>query len=281
MPRDFEGSQTCVVEAGDSLSAIAARYNVPLDVLIAANSGLVRDPDVIQVGWKLVIPGKLRGEPAEAPAGTDVEEHIVSPGDTLSALARSWGTSVAAIAELNGIVNPALIAVGQRIRRPDVAEAEAASVDRANGTRLRFSRYPLDLPPAVITGGYREDYGGYLHRGIDIGGVPVGTPIKAPAAGKVTTHRPGDGWGSGSFGNCVILDHVGTPWWTIYGHMDEIRCSNGDTVAAGDTIGTVGFTGKVVPPGPAGAHLHWQLSDHGSFPPNFEYVANPLDFLDR
>lgn len=282
MPRDFQGSTTYVVRPGDSLSAIASRHKVALDLLIAANSGLVDDPNLIQVGWSLTIPGELRHDPIVPPAGTDVVEHVVRSGDTLSALARTWGTTVGEIAQLNGIVNPSLIAVGQRIRRPGSAgSGDGTPVEPVRDGTLRFTRYPLDLPPARISGGYREDYGGYLHRGIDIGGAPVGTPVIAPAGGIVKVHRPGDGWGSGSFGICVILNHVGTPWWTIYAHLNETDRRDGDVVEAGDIIGRVGFTGKVIPAGPAGAHLHWQLSDHGDFPPNFEYIANPLDFLVR
>ena len=135
------------------------------------------------------------------------------------------------------------------------------------------------MPPAIVTGGYRQDYGNYLHRGIDLGGVPVGTPILAPAAGIVTVHRPGDGWGNGSFGINVVIDHPGTPWWTIYAHMLETDRVSGEQVGAGDVIGAVGFTGFVVPEGPAGAHLHWQLSAHSGFPQGFEYIANPLHFF--
>lgn len=284
MPREFRSSSTYVVKRGDTLSDIAKAHDVALNALVAANAGIVTDPNVIRVGWELLIPGELGQDPVDPPSGTAVEEYIVRRGDTLAVLARQWGTTVAAIAELNGIANPNLISVGQRIRKPGSTGMGSATTDETPPVRDRnlvFTRWPLDLPPARISGGYREDYGGYLHRGIDIAGVPVGTPVVAPAAGIARTHRPGDGWGSGSFGNCVILDHPGTPWWSIYAHMDEIRCRDGQSIAAGQVIGTVGFTGRVVPAGPAGAHLHWQLSDHMHFPPDFQYIANPLDFLER
>ena len=44
--------------------------------------------------------------------------YVVAPGDSLGALAARWGTSVAAIAEANGIANPNLIAVGALLRVP-------------------------------------------------------------------------------------------------------------------------------------------------------------------
>jgi LysM repeat protein len=44
--------------------------------------------------------------------------YTVRPGDTLSAIAARYGTTVQAIAELNGIENPSLIRVGQVLRIP-------------------------------------------------------------------------------------------------------------------------------------------------------------------
>ena len=53
-----------LVQAGDTLAAIAARHQVSLDELVAANAGrypsLLEDSGIIEVGWQLVIPA---GEP--------------------------------------------------------------------------------------------------------------------------------------------------------------------------------------------------------------------------
>ena len=293
MPLEFANSTIYTVQPGDTLFGIAIAQGVSIETLIAANAGLIENPSAIQVGWELVIPGDLIGtRRSPAPAGDGVTSYTIQDGGTLGALAERWGTTVAAIAELNGIANPSLIFVGQRIRKPGssgvtpdpepavvAASTEAAVAAAIVPGRLTFTRWPLDVPPAVITGGYRQDYGNYLHRGIDIGHVPVGTPIFAPAPGIVTVHRPGDGWGNGSFGINVVLDHPDTPWWSIYAHMNETTRTTGERVQAGEVIGEVGFTGFVVPEGPAGAHLHWQLSAHSGFPQGFEFIANPLDFL--
>lgn len=285
MPRRYEDAVTYIVRSGDTLSAIAVDHNVTLDELVAANAGRISDPNLIQPGWELVIPGALATAPEAPPAGLEVVEYVVRDGDTLGALAAHWGSSVAEVAELNGIVNPSLIYVGQRLRRPGRSPAPSAPAEAAAPASsvvrgvLEFERYPLDMPPAALTGGFREDYGGYLHRGVDLGHVPVGTPIHAPAGGAVAVHHPGDGWGDGSFGICVVIDHPGTPWWSIYAHMNDTARATGDVVVAGDVIGAVGFTGRVLPEGPAGAHLHWQVSAHADFPTDFQYIANPLDFL--
>lgn len=277
MQGHFSEQKTYTVRPGDTLSGIASSEGCTIAELVAANSGLITDVDVLQAGWTLVIPGSpVANRRGPAPWGERVRSYTVRPGDTLCEIAADWGVSVAAICELNGIPNSDVIFVGQRLLRPGVGTDEA---EAGSARRLLFSRYPVEMPPAVITGGYRQDYGGYFHRGVDFGGVAVGTAVYAPAAGTLTVHRPGDGWGDGTFGVCVVIDHPGTPWWSIYAHLDRTSRTSGERVVDGELIGGVGFTGRVEPPGPAGTHLHWQISNHPGFPPGWEYVANPLDFV--
>ena len=52
-------------------------------------------------------------------------------------------------------------------------------------------------------------------------------------------------------GNTVILDH-GLGLISIFAHMDEISVQNGQFVSIGETLGSVGMTGRAT-----GPHLHW------------------------
>ena len=61
--------QVYVVQAGDTLSRIAGRFNITLEELIAANTETLPDPDKLQIGDQLIIPA---ADPDELPAASEI-----------------------------------------------------------------------------------------------------------------------------------------------------------------------------------------------------------------
>ena len=140
---------------------------------------------------------------------------------------------------------------------------------------LVWAMWPVD--DVNITGRFGQDYGGYLHRGLDLGPVPWGSTlpifIYAPADGTVV-----EPLNNGSFGVAVCLDHIGTLYYSIFAHMEEKYVNVGDTVRAGQAIGKMGWTGQVDPPGRDGMHLHWQVCLTKDFPTDISQSRDPLSF---
>jgi murein DD-endopeptidase MepM/ murein hydrolase activator NlpD len=89
------------------------------------------------------------------------------------------------------------------------------------------------------------------HEGIDVT-APMGTPIEAPAAGRVTDA----GWESG-YGNTVTIDH-GFGTVTKFAHTSKILVREGQRVSRGQRIALVGNTGLAT-----GPHLHYEVHVNG------------------
>lgn len=98
------------VQWGENLTRIAMRYGTTVWVIAQANG--IWNINYIRAGQVLLIP---TSGPIPAPTP---RIYIVQPGDTLSAIAWRFGTTVWAIAQANGIWNPNLIYIGQRLYIP-------------------------------------------------------------------------------------------------------------------------------------------------------------------
>lgn len=114
-----QGQTVHVVQPGETLFRIAQTYGVTVDDLVAANN--LSDRNVIHVGQQLIVP--VAGVPTTTPPPTRSSNYIVQPGDTLSLIAQRFNTTVAAIAQANGIVNPNVIRVGQSLAVPTPQDA--------------------------------------------------------------------------------------------------------------------------------------------------------------
>lgn len=87
------------------------------------------------------------------------------------------------------------------------------------------------------------------HYGVDIA-APRGTPVKAPAPGIVTLAHPGMFFTGGT----LIIDH-GHGLSSAFLHLHTLKVQKDQRVQKGQTIATVGATGRVT-----GPHLDWRVN---------------------
>lgn len=110
------------------------------------------------------------------------------------------------------------------------------------------------------------------HNGTDFSRHPLGlgSPIYAPIDGIVIVAHDRD---SGSAGKHIAINH-GAGLHTRYLHLDTVLVKVGEYVRRGQQIGTMGFTGDVVPKGPGGTHLHFEIRENDGARP-----VDPLPYL--
>lgn len=130
------------VRSGDTLSTIAARYNVQVSLLKDANE-LVSN--TLRIGKTLLIPqpasaGNTRVASHRAGGSSTGLTHTVSTGDTLWGIARRYNLTVAQLTNMNGIAASSTITAGQRLRvnnlPVDLAKDEADAL-RKIGYRVQ------------------------------------------------------------------------------------------------------------------------------------------------
>ena len=140
-----------------------------------------------------------------------------------------------------------------------------------NVADLSYWQWPTDRPYTITS--YFEYRWGSFHQGIDIY-VGYGSPIYAANNGVVaavgTGCTPGYLGCNGRQGNYVLINHNAGGYYTVYMHMRDIYVSQGQTVARGQKIGTMGNTGEVYPVPSSynpygGTHLHFGVRVGGPY----------------
>ena len=129
------------VVAGDTLAKIASRFNTTPEVIVQVNT--LTDPNVLTVGQQLKIPAwrlrraRVPQPPVVTGTGGSTSTYAVQAGDTLGKIALRSGTTVAELLQLNGLSNPDVLAIGQKLKVPGAG----------GGPRLQLA------PPSLRPGG--------------------------------------------------------------------------------------------------------------------------------
>jgi murein DD-endopeptidase MepM/ murein hydrolase activator NlpD len=281
-------AKTYAVQAGDTMYSIARKHGVSVDAILWAND--LSDSNVLKQGQKLTIPpatGKLHtakdGETLDSLATTyavskggiaavngiaedatlRAGQRLLIPSSTkpgtgdpaftptpLSAASSTEPVPIAppADAGTGSPTPPSSSVLGSMALAPSIFTATGAPTVTVTNKKVPKLSWPVPVnpPKSGVSQAFRPG-----HTGIDIY-APQGTTIKAAAGGTIKMAEKNPDGFSG-YGWIVIVDH-GDGISTWYAHCGTFNVKTGDKVKSGDTLATVGMTGRTT-----GPHLHFEL----------------------
>jgi LysM repeat protein len=135
-----------IVQAGETLYRISLKYGVSVRVLMSIN-GLAHE-DRIFIGQRLIIRPSGDTAISENTGTSDVglpNYHIVQRGETLSGISQKYQVSMSALQTANGLLNPSLIFVGQRLTIPGAANAVSPGYTPEQATTTHIVRQGENL----------------------------------------------------------------------------------------------------------------------------------------
>jgi len=251
-------SQMVEVRANDSLYALATRYQVTPQSVIEANG--LQPPYNLRKGQALkLVPRRT---------------HIVRPGDSVYVISQRYAISQYQLAQLNHLKPPFELKNGQTLQLPNSLDFSVLDVglpDGVSGTNIAQStptktsvpaapRKRFVAPSLASSSGFTWPVQGEIiaefgpsQRGVHNDGVNIaaseGASVGAAAKGRVAFV----GTNIKSFGKLVLVKHDGGII-TAYAHLGDISVTEGDIVTSGQSIGTIGQSGRVDSP-----QLHFEI----------------------
>lgn len=265
MPGEYE------VVAGDTLSEISIKVNIPIDKIIEMNSDTLQNENsTIRIGDILIIT-----VPEPELSVTRMEQNYyeeIYDADVIYVDEDSWYTYQTEVLQQPSagfrkvVANVSYInekEVSREILKEEiVAEAVPKIVRRGTKTPPTFIK-PISGGRLSSPFGKRKAPkrgASTYHKGMDWA-VSTGTAVYASCGGTVTKA----GWGSG-YGYVVYIKHEGGAE-TRYAHLSKVLVKAGETVKQGERIALSGNTGVST-----GPHLHFEIIMNGSH-------VNPSKYL--
>ncbi len=239
---EFIGSETedrksiteYIVEPKDSLSSIAAKFNISANTILWANS--LNKGSVIKPGQKLIIlpvSGVL---------------YNVKKEDTLSEIAKTYKANINEIITFNELSGGDIF-VGDILIIPN---GEMPSPQKKY-VSPQPSQIPVGSTYFMYPAEGKISQGLHFSNAIDIAN-QCGSLVVAAAGGTVLRTS----WNSIG-GNYITISHPnGTV--TYYGHLSSFLVKSGESVTTGQPIGGIGKTGRAT-----GCHLHFEVRGAKNF----------------
>lgn len=239
------------IQAGDTISEIAKRYNTKTEYLFANNLDI--DLQTLKIGKQILIPTE---------SGIFYK---VDKGDSFSALEEKFNISQDVIKSDNDI-NQLNYGNTVFLREPKIAEdfkKKIATFSKKSSSLSSSFKSPL--PSLVVTSSYGSRKHPVVKKVIAHGGLdlkaPTGTKVMAAQGGVVKFA----GY-SGNYGYLVVITHP-NGYESRYAHLSKINVKKGQRVASRKLIALSGATGRVT-----GPHLHFEIRKNGK-------ALNPLTYV--
>ncbi len=258
------------VVAGDTLSEIALKNDIPLDTVIALNENLEDENSTIRVGDKL-----LMTEP-EPELNVTWQEELYYEEDYEAEIQYiyndDWFTTDSKVVQQPSAGHRKVAALKTYYNEKEVS-TEILKEEVTYQAVPKIIEKGTKVPPTYIkpiSGGRLSSRFGRrkapkkgastYHKGIDWA-TPVGTKVVASCGGTVAKA----GWGSG-YGYVVYINHADGRQ-TRYGHLSKVLVKPGDKVSQGQKIALSGNTGRST-----GPHVHFEILINGSQVDPFKYM---------
>lgn len=249
-PRDKVYPHT--ISEGETLESIASKYKISIDTIKWAND---LKSDMIKPGQVLDIP-----------PDTGIV-HKVAGGDNIYTIAKKYHVDAQNIVNFpfNDFVDPDTFQLtpGQVLFVPNgTIEEKPAPIPFG---QQHFGQIQAGVKGTSNfiwpTSGNVTTYPVWYHMALDIANSAAPAILASDTGTVIYTGCLAYGYGCH-----IIIDH-GNGYQTLYAHMSAIQVSAGQVVTQGQSIGTMGSTGRST-----GTHLHFEIRSGG-------IPQNPLNFL--
>jgi LysM repeat protein len=193
-PAPAAASATHTVVKGDTLWVLAKKYGITVDELAAANQ--LSKTATLRLGQQLSVPARAAAETSSGAAASEAANaYTVKSGDTLGAVARKHGTTVAALRSANNLSGDNL-RVGQKLvipgnATPLTSSSAGSSAPAAAAPKAGAGNYTI--VPGDTLGSIAQRHGvksgdlAVLNNITDPKKLRVGQVLKLPAGARAAS----------------------------------------------------------------------------------------------
>ncbi|MGZ6273511.1 MAG: M23 family metallopeptidase [Candidatus Limnocylindrales bacterium] len=229
---------TYTVQPGDTLNRIGGKFDIAASTIYWANKAQLPNPDSLRQGQQLLIP--------------PMDGLLVKVGakDTIDSLAAKYKVSALDIADANNLPEASVV-LGQTLLIPGASggpmPVSKSGGSSSGGSGGGYSGGSFRWPVSGYN--YISQYFWSGHHALDIA-ASEGTPVVAAAGGTVVLvgNRGFNGGGN------VVWVQENSKLFTTYNHLSSWNVRVGQSVSAGQRVGSVGHTGDAT-----GPHLHFEV----------------------